>query len=134
MNIGYIGIVINIKSVEILKTKYSLGDIIDFKVVELDKNKKRYVLDIEQNKIDDDNSSMLVNNLNVCEKSFYPQSYLKMVNIQDCWKFFICSDFNKLTANFEKFLYSFVERYALLARLFTILLIVKSKNIINPCF
>lgn len=86
LNIGYIGIVLNIKSVEILKTKYNLGDIIDFKVVELDTNKKRYVLDIEQNIIEDEdkeNSSMLIKKLNVCEKSFYPQSYLKMVNVQD---------------------------------------------------
>ena len=101
MNIGYIGIVINIKSVEIVKTKYSLGDIIDFKVVELDKNKKRYVLDIEQNKIDDDNSSMLVNNLNVCEKSFYPQSYLKMVNIQDRKEISIYDYPSKVTESFN---------------------------------
>ena len=100
MNIGYIGIVINIKSVEILKTKYSLGDIIDFKVVELDKNKKRYVLYIEQSKIDD-NSSMLSNNLNVCEKSFYPQSYLKMVNIQDRKEISIYDYPSKVTESFN---------------------------------
>ena len=100
MNIGYIGIVINIKSVEILKTKYSLGDIIDFKVVELDKNKKRYVLDIEQSKIDD-NSSMLINNLNVFEKSFYPQSYLKMVNIQDRKEISIYDYPSKVTESFN---------------------------------
>ena len=86
LNIGYIGIVINSKSVEILKTKFNLGDIISFKVIELDQNKKRYVLDIitsnssnvEYNTIKNDNNQ-LTKSLNVCEKSFYPQSYLKLV-------------------------------------------------------
>lgn len=83
MNIGYIGIVLNTKSVEILKAKYSLGDITNFKVVELDQSKKRYVLDLSTVLSDDEdkeNSMKFTKKLNVCEKSFYPQSYLKMVN------------------------------------------------------
>ena len=86
LNIGYIGIVINSKSVEILKTKYNLGDIISFKVIELDQNKKRYVLDINSNNNNVEYNNMIKNDnnyltksLNVCEKSFYPLSYLKLV-------------------------------------------------------
>jgi hypothetical protein len=86
LNIGYIGIVINSKSVEILKTKYNLGDIISFKVVELDQNKKRYILDInsnnnnaEYNNAIKNENNHLTKSLNVCENSFYPQSYLKLV-------------------------------------------------------
>ena len=80
LNIGYIGIVLNEQSVEILKSKYSLGDIINFKVVELDQSKKRYVLDINEKEDDDKENCKLITKLNVCEKSFYPQSYLKKVN------------------------------------------------------
>ena len=90
LNIGYIGIVINLKTVEILKKKYNLGDIINFKVIELDQNKKRYVLDIYNNntssshiseyvKENNNNQELSTTSLNVCEKSFYPRSYLKLV-------------------------------------------------------
>ena len=74
---------LNTKSVELLKTKYNLGDITNFKVVELDQSKKRYVLDLSTVLSDDEdkeNSMKFTKKLNVCEKSFYPQSYLKMVN------------------------------------------------------
>ena len=83
LNIGYIGIVVNLKTVEILKKKYNLGDIISFKVIELDQNKKRYVLDIYNNteyaKENNNNQELSTTSLNVCEKSFYPRSYLKLV-------------------------------------------------------
>jgi hypothetical protein len=84
LNIGYIGIVVNLKTVEILKKKYNLGDIISFKVIELDQNKKRYVLDIYNNnteyvKENNKNQELSTTSLNVCEKSFYPRSYLKLV-------------------------------------------------------
>ena len=85
MNIGYIGIVVNLATVEILKKKYSLGDIISFKVIELDQNKKRYVLDIYNASsqigdcVNENNNQELSTSLNVCEKSFYPRSYLKLV-------------------------------------------------------
>jgi hypothetical protein len=74
--------------VEILKKKYNLGDIINFKVIELDQNKKRYVLDIYNNNntssqiseyVKDNNQEISTTSLNVCEKSFYPRSYLKLV-------------------------------------------------------
>jgi hypothetical protein len=84
LNIGYIGIVVNLKTVEILKKKYHLGDIISFKVIELDQNKKRYVLDIYNNnteyvKENNNTQELSTTSLNVCEKSFYPRSYLKLV-------------------------------------------------------
>jgi hypothetical protein len=84
LNIGYIGIVVNLKTVEILKKKYNLGDIISFKVIELDQNKKRYVLDIYNNnteyvKENNNTQELSTTSLNVCEKSFYPRSYLKLV-------------------------------------------------------
>ena len=86
LNIGYIGIVVNLKTVEILKKKYNLGDIISFKVIELDQNKKRYVLDIYNNnnteyvkENNNNNQELSTTSLNVCEKSFYPRSYLKLV-------------------------------------------------------
>ena len=85
LNIGYIGIVVNLKTVEILKKKYNLGDIISFKVIELDQNKKRYVLDIYNNnteyvKENNNTQELSTTSLNVCEKSFYPRSYLKLTS------------------------------------------------------
>ena len=63
LNIGYIGIVVNLKTVEILK--------------------KKYVLDIYNNteyvKENNNTQELSTTSLNVCEKSFYPRSYLKLV-------------------------------------------------------
>ena len=64
---------LNEQSVEILKSKYSLGDIINFKVVEFDQSKKRYVLDINEKEDEDKENCKLITKLNVCEKSFYVQ-------------------------------------------------------------
>ena len=84
LNIGYVGVVLNKKSVENLRNRYALGDIIYFRVMELDPNKKRYILDYYDGEIekeeDKENSFSLTKKLNVCEKSFYPQSYLRFVD------------------------------------------------------
>ena len=49
----------------------------------LEKNKKRYLLDINNNNNKDDNNfNDLLKNINFEVKSFYPQSYLKMLNIK----------------------------------------------------
>ena len=47
----------------------------------LEKNKKRYLLDINNNK-DENNFNDLLKNINFEVKSFYPKSYLKMLNIK----------------------------------------------------
>lgn len=47
----------------------------------LEKNKKRYLLDINNNK-DDNKFNDLLKNINFEVKSFYPKSYLKMLNIK----------------------------------------------------
>lgn len=46
----------------------------------LEKNKKRYLLDI--NNKDDNKFNDLLKNINFEVKSFYPKSYLKMLNIK----------------------------------------------------
>jgi hypothetical protein len=47
----------------------------------LEKNKKRYLLDINNNK-DENKFNDLLKNINFEVKSFYPKSYLKMLNIK----------------------------------------------------
>ena len=47
----------------------------------LEKNKKRYLLDINNNK-EDNKFNDLLKNINFEVKSFYPKSYLKMLNIK----------------------------------------------------
>ena len=47
----------------------------------LEKNKKRYLLDINNNK-DDNKFNDLLKNINFEVKSFYPKSYLKMLKIK----------------------------------------------------
>lgn len=93
--------VTNPESVEVLRKNYKLGEIVNFSVVQLEPEKKRYILDLIKLRNKDNNSSnspsQLGNcddenkenkmkytwKLNVCEKSFYPQSYLKMVSEQN---------------------------------------------------
>ena len=49
----------------------------------MEKNKKRYLLDINNNNNKDDNNfNDLLKNINFEVKGFYPQSYLKMLNIK----------------------------------------------------
>ena len=87
LNIGYIGIVSGISSVSILKTKYKLGDIIEFKILEVENDKKRLILDIYNTKeknfeIEEEKNKNIESNtkihesLNINKKSFFPKSYL----------------------------------------------------------
>ena len=48
LNIGYIGIVDKPSTVQNLKEKYKLGDIIDFIINKIDNKKKRMILNIEE--------------------------------------------------------------------------------------
>ena len=94
LNIGYIGIIDVFPSVQILKEKYKLGDIVDFTIIKIDNKKKRMMLDLNENKkeniinfdkknnegikiISNDKniSSNLVHGLNINKESFFPKSY-----------------------------------------------------------
>ena len=97
LNIGYIGIIDVFPSVQILKEKYKLGDIVDFTIIKIDNKKKRMMLDFIENKdeINDINldinhkeeikltsndttnnySSNLIHGLNINKESFFPKSY-----------------------------------------------------------
>ena len=97
LNIGYIGIVDVFPSVQILKDRYKLGDIIDFTIIKIDNKKKRMMLDLTENKneineinpviknkeeiklISNDNiinnASNLIHGLNINKESFFPKSY-----------------------------------------------------------
>jgi hypothetical protein len=97
LNIGYIGIIDVFPSVQILKEKYKLGDIVDFTIIKIDNKKKRMMLDLVENKdeINDINldinhkeeikltsndttnnySSNLIHGLNINKESFFPKSY-----------------------------------------------------------
>lgn len=87
LNIGYIGIVSANNSVNLLKTKYNLGDIIEFQIIEVENDKKKLILDIynskeknfeeeEKNKNVENNNNMIHESLNINRKSFFPKSYL----------------------------------------------------------
>ena len=97
LNIGYIGIVDKPSTVQNLKEKYKLGDIIDLIINKIDNKKKRMILDIEEDKINDmikleeeykldignnnkgsinnANTINLVHGLNINKESFFPKSY-----------------------------------------------------------
>ena len=102
LNIGYIGIVDNFPSVQLLTEKYKLGDIVDFIIVDIENKRKRMMLDIDkkQNKIrekeektdinkNDSNlnninielnnnidTNSLVQEINIYKDRFYPKSYI----------------------------------------------------------
>ena len=86
LNIGYIGIVSKFNSVSLLKQDYQLGDIIEFQIVEIENDKKRLILDIdncdekmeeeEKNKSYENNKKLIHEGLNINKKSFFPKSYL----------------------------------------------------------
>jgi len=102
LNIGYIGIIDFFPSVQILKEKYKLGDIIDFTIVKIDNKKKRMMLDLVDNKKEknennlnikyneeiklisndniNNNSSNLIHGLNINKESFFPKSYNRSKN------------------------------------------------------
>ena len=97
LNIGYIGIIDVFPSVQILKEKYKLGDIVDFTIIKIDNKKRRMMLDLVENKdeINDINldinhkeeikltsndtinnySLNLIHGLNINKESFFPKSY-----------------------------------------------------------
>jgi len=86
LNIGYIGIVSNFNTVSLLKQEYKLGDIIEFQIVEIENDKKRLILDIdnydekmeeeEKNKSYENSKKVIHEGLNINKKSFFPKSYL----------------------------------------------------------
>ena len=86
LNIGYIGIVSKFNSVSLLKQDYQLGDIIEFQIVEIENDKKRLILDIdncdekmeeeEKNKSYENSKKVIHEGLNINKKSFFPKSYL----------------------------------------------------------
>ena len=98
LNIGYMGVVYKSSSVNLIKQKYKLGDIISFNIIHVKHNKKKYVLDINEdnNNIDSENINYikksesknnlfsnrlkLWDNINISEKGFYPKSYLANQN------------------------------------------------------
>ena len=88
LNIGYIGIVNGFNTVSLLKTKYNLGDILEFQITLVENDKKRLILDIynskeanfgneeEKNKNSESNNKIVHEGLNINKKSFFPKSYL----------------------------------------------------------
>ena len=88
LNIGYNGIITHTQNVQYLKSNFKLGDILNFVVDKLDIDKKRYILYYNDNKDNvlsninknTDNNANYIIKLNVSEKSFYPKSFLKMIN------------------------------------------------------
>ena len=98
LNIGYTGVVYKSSSINLIKQKYKLGDIINFHIVYVEHSKKKYVLDIDEENIKNGSDSIdyakqnevknkkfsinskLCDNLNISEKSFYPKSYLANQN------------------------------------------------------
>ena len=94
LNIGYIGIVSRFSSVSLLKTKYKLGDIIEFQIVEVENDKKRFILDLynekeincdmeeEKNK-NTEKYNKIHESLNINKKSFFPKSYLNKYHNQN---------------------------------------------------
>ena len=103
LNIGYIGIIDVFPSVQILKEKYKLGDIVDFTIIKIDNKKKRMMLDLVENKdeINDINldinhkeeikltsndttnnySSNLIHGLNIIKKVFFQNHIIEMAKI-----------------------------------------------------
>ena len=88
LNIGYIGIVSGYNSVSLLKTKYNLGDIIEFQILQVEHDKKKLIIDIpnskdkyfedeeEKNKNIESNNKIIHEGLNINKKSFFPKSYI----------------------------------------------------------
>ena len=88
LNIGYIGIVTGYNSISLLKSKYNLGDIIEFQIISIENDKKRLILDIynskenffgeeeEKNKNIESNNNNIYDKLNINKKSFFPKSFL----------------------------------------------------------
>jgi predicted RNA-binding protein with RPS1 domain len=87
LNIGYMGVVYKSSSVNLIKQKHKLGDIVSFKIIHVEHSKRKYVLDIneEGKNVDEDNKTESKNDkiwdkINISEKSFYPKSYLANQN------------------------------------------------------
>ena len=91
LNIGYIGIVSDANSVNVLKENYNLGDIIEFLITGIENHKKKLYLEIssikdkannvieeEKNKNCDNNinTEKISSKLNLNRKSFFPKSYI----------------------------------------------------------
>ena len=111
LNIGYIGIVSGFNSVSLLKTKYKLGDIIEFQILEVENDKKKLTLDIynprdknfdkieeEKNKNFEGNNKTIHESLNINKKSFYPKSYLNKCSKPN---FFVGNNNNDNRINFN---------------------------------
>jgi predicted RNA-binding protein with RPS1 domain len=118
LNIGYIGIIDVFPSVQILKDKYHLGDIVDFTILKVDNKKKRMMLDLcenneEKNEINlgvnnneefklklvdnKNNASNLVQGLNLNKESFFPKSYNR--NNINSYNYFDNNAFNQYQYN-----------------------------------
>ena len=92
LNIGYMGVVYKSSSVNLIKQKYKLGDIITFKIIHVEHSKRKYVLDINEendspekdninfNKKSESKNIKIWDKINISEKSFYPKSYLANQN------------------------------------------------------
>lgn len=103
LNIGYIGIVNNLSSVQFMIQKYKLGDIVDFRIIDIENKRKRMILDITEkqneikdknedekesniniNKLDSNNNTENINNsliqsLNLDKEGFFPKSYIQNI-------------------------------------------------------
>ena len=125
LNIGYIGIVSDINSISFLKIKYNLGDIIEFKILEIENDKKRLILDIynkpkeksygeeeEKNKIE---TNAKHEKLNVNKKSFYPKSYLNRYRNLSQPNLFNninnINNFNSININNNRFNYNSINNF-----------------------
>ena len=115
LNIGYIGYVDIFSSVQLLKEKYKLGDIVDFTILDIENKRKRMLLDIcekekdneikenredekknnniknnsfentKTNNNENDDTKSLVHNLNINKEGFFPKSYIQ--NIKNVYNY-----------------------------------------------
>jgi predicted RNA-binding protein with RPS1 domain len=106
LNIGYIGIIDNFSTVQIMSEKYKLGDIVDFTILDIENKRKRMILDVvdksnynkdiedeKNNNINNNNFSNpeninlnnksginpLIQGLNINKERFFPKSYIQNI-------------------------------------------------------
>jgi hypothetical protein len=121
INIGYIGVVNNLSSVQFLTEKYKLGDIVDFTIGEIDNKRKRMILDIsekneqkentkEEKDFNFDKNNNLENkkfNFNINNESFFPKSYIQNIKNENNYNNFINPYLNNNYENNSESYYKF---------------------------
>ena len=82
LNIGYIGYVDIFSSVQLLKEKYKLGDIVDFTIIDIENKRKRMLLDICEKDKENENENENEKNV-IVEDEKKNNFYLKDNNFEN---------------------------------------------------